>query len=103
MPNISQQPNTKDADRSAAALSFATMVSEGLIPKQPMQEEQNPMQIGEESVQEAPQTPETAPEEPEEVDKTDEFEAKLDVLSQDVTSVKEMLQQLLNEKTGDNT
>ena len=48
MPNINQQPNMTP-DQAAAALSFATMLSEGLMPKQtPMAKEQP---------QEAPPTP----------------------------------------------
>ena len=79
MNNQMQQPN-RDADRSAAALSFATMLSEGLMPKvQPEVEETGP---------EAPQTPETAPDEelqpegkevPELEERVGEVEKKLDM------------------------
>jgi len=57
MPNISQQTN-KDADRSAAALSFATMLSEGLMPK--VAPEAQPEEVQEQPT-ESPQTPEIVP------------------------------------------
>ena len=60
MPNNNQQPN-----KDAAALAFATMLSEQLLKQQnPMQEipqEEQPLDL-EEPVEEAPQTSETAPE-----------------------------------------
>ena len=78
-------------DRIAATLGLATRLSESLMPKAP---------------QEAPVSPETAPGSEETLDLEEEptkeeipdLEAKFDVLSQDITSVKEMLQQLLNSK-----
>ena len=78
MPNISQQTN-KDADRAAASLSFATMLSEGLMPKV------QPEEIVEEAPQESlesPQTPETVPGEeikPELEERVGEVEKKLDM------------------------
>lgn len=49
------------ADKSAAALSFATMLSEQLMPKvQPEEMPQEPQQTPEQP-QDASQTPETAP------------------------------------------
>ena len=56
-PEQMQQQNMS-ADKSAAALSFATMLSEQLMPKVQPEPEQ-----AEEAPIEAPQTPETAPNE----------------------------------------
>ena len=56
--NTQPQPNTS-GDKSAAALSFATMLSEQLMPK--VQPEEVNQEMGEGMPPEAPQTPETAP------------------------------------------
>ena len=102
MPNISQQ----SGDKSAAALSLATRISEQLMPQMSQMEMgQNPMQEGEMGMESQPEDGTEGQEMPEEQemnemmdeqDKSAETEAKLDVLSQDMLSVKEMLQQLLN-------
>lgn len=84
--------SNKSGDKSAAALSLVTRISEGLIPKNTLSATEGGSEVPEEPV--GSEVEET-PEEP-------KLEAKLDVLSQDVTSVKEMLQQLLNDKEGNN-
>ena len=95
--NISQQ--LLSPDKAAAALSLLTKMSEGLMPKQAIEQPQQGSETPE-SAPEQEQIPEQEIDTKLEENKAPEanFEAKLDVLSQDITSVKEMLQQLLNEK-----
>ena len=95
MPQISQSGN-----KSAAALSLATRISEQLMPQ--MSQTEMGGQVEEESMEQPQEQPDPEEQElegmMEERAETDEFTAKIDVLSQDVTSVKEMLQQLINAK-----
>ena len=92
------------SDQMAATLAFVTKISEDSLPKDIPKTTPLSQETEEGSTLEQPQTPENEPgeempqeavEEPQEP-KTEEYEAKLDVLSQDMMSVKEMLQQLLN-------
>lgn len=98
MINKSQQSGNK----SAAALSLATRISEQLMPQMSQMEMGEMGQVEEESMEQPQEQPDPEEQElegmMEERAETDEFTAKIDVLSQDVTSVKEMLQQLINAK-----
>ena len=76
MPNnINQQPNIS-ADHSAAALSFATMLSEQLMPKQEISEE-----IPQESAPLEEETPEESEieEKPEMEKRVSDMEKKMDM------------------------
>ena len=113
MPNISQQPNMS-ADKSAAALSFATMLSEQLMPK--VQPEVEP-----EQAPESTQTPETAPSEeqmPEEVvveeaqateigmmldEKFEEFKKEENSLTKDFDEFKGKIEGIIETKFNDLT
>mgnify|MGYP001587516920 CR=1 FL=1 len=93
-----QQPNMTP-DEAAASLSFATMLSEGLMPK-----------VAPEQPQEAPQEPQTTPggeETPElELDTTEEktpdLEAKFDEFNEEVKIlIKEGFENLKDDKDDD--
>lgn len=90
-PEQMQPPNQQNPDQSAAALSFATMLSEGLLPKQMPQE-------GSQEGMEAPPTNQDDT-------KMAEMDAKIESLKKEmqemvkseVSSIKESIQEALKD------
>ena len=104
MPNnISQQQNTS-GDKSAAALSFATMLSEQLMPKVAPEAPQEPQNApGSEEAPESKETPQETPPDQNEAKFTD-LEAKMDkmkvemesMMKGEISSIKDIIIEALN-------
>jgi len=97
-------------DRSAAALAFATSLSERFMPQAPQEEEIQETE-GVEAPQEVPETPEIAPQEEvveeevveekeviEEEPEESESEKKIDILTEDLKSFKEEIGEIIDKK-----
>mgnify|MGYP001569183360 CR=1 FL=1 len=106
-PETTQSPaNEMTADRAMAALSFATMLSEGLMPKAPPEQATEPSQ----TLESAPgqeQTSEPTEPTPDDKDaKIADLEAKFEILERDVknmiqeemSGMREQIKQILEDK-----
>lgn len=97
-----QQPNNS-GEKSAAALSFATMLSEQLLKQQnPPQTEERPLDLDTEESPGAPQTSETAPGEEmapegEEMAMNPEYDAKMAEMETKMTDMQTMVETMKKE------